>query len=233
MRLIKSFTPTACLPGLSLIQDRYTGADGKDKTGYSLIADDPGNPGHKVGSEVSTSHPMEAQTSASSAVYRGFQHSGEHHHGRHHHRRHHHYNPETDSAEGGKASAGGYDRHLVGKHVPKGDRKELIDKALEKAGIPQTAQYEAAMNKIITRESGWNPNIVNRWDINARRGDPSKGLMQVIHSTFEQYRDKSLPNSQTDPMANTVAALRYMGHRYGHGDNAVGLLRVAGRSGGY
>jgi SLT domain-containing protein len=122
---------------------------------------------------------------------------------------------------------------LKGASVPEGERKEMIDKALEIAHVPINAQTEAAMNKIITRESGWNPNIVNTWDSNARRGDPSKGLMQVIHSTFEAHRDKSLPDSQTDPLANMVAALNYMGSRYGHGNNAAGLMRVASRSGGY
>jgi SLT domain-containing protein len=81
--------------------------------------------------------------------------------------------------------------------------------------------------------SGWDPNIVNLWDRNAQKGDPSKGLMQVIHATFERYRDKRLPDSQLDPMANMVAALRYMGSQYGHGNNEAGLMNVSSRPGGY
>lgn len=203
------------LPGLTIVADHYTGADQKDHVGYSVIADNKNNPGHKMGSEVSTSHPRVADTPTSHNIYHSL-----------HHGHNSHYSPSNDSAEGGKGAGGGWDSHLKGDKVPKGERKELIDKALEKAGVPVNAQTEAAMNKIITRESGWDTNAVNRWDINARRGDPSKGLMQVIHSTFESYRDKSLPDSQTDPMANMVAALNYMGHRYGHGNNAAGLLKV-------
>ncbi|MBU6455118.1 MAG: transglycosylase SLT domain-containing protein [Cyanobacteria bacterium REEB67] len=228
------------LPGLSIVQDKYTGADGKDHAGLSMIADNKSNPHNHVGSEVSNDHASAAQTAESSRIYHAIaQHhshdGGGHGHGHHgrHHRRHHHFDPSRDSAESGRASHGGYDRDLTNKNIPKGERKDMIDAALKHAGIPQTPQYEAAMNKIITRESGWNTNAVNHTDINARRGDPSKGLMQVIHSTFESYRDKSLPNSQTDPMANMTAALNYMGARYGHGDRAAGLLRVAGRSGGY
>jgi hypothetical protein len=239
------------LPGLTIMQDKYTGTDGKEHAGFSIIANDPKNPAHRVGTEVSNNHDSAKQTPESTKAYNEMAqhaqeraqaqshdhgHGGHHgHHGRHHgrHHRHHHFDPMRDSAESGRASHGGFDRHLIGGSVPKGERKELIDKALAKAGIPQTEQYEKAMNKIITRESGWNPNIVNNWDSNARKGDPSKGLMQVIHSTFERFRDKSLPNSQTDPLANTVAALNYMGSRYGHGNAGAGLLRVASRSGGY
>jgi hypothetical protein len=210
------------LPGLTIIQDKYTGADGKEHAGYSTIATDQNNPGHRVGSEVSTNHPQVGDTPASRHHYHGMGHG-----------LHHRYSSGRDSAEGGRAAGGGYDSHLRGASVPTGERKEMIDKALEIAHVPVNAATEAAMNKIITRESGWNPNIVNTWDSNARKGDPSKGLMQVIHSTFEAHRDKSLPDSQTDPLANMVAALNYMGSRYGHGDNGAGLMRVASRSGGY
>lgn len=36
-------------------------------------------------------------------------------------------------------------------------------------------------------ESNGNPNAVNNWDINAKNGTPSKGLLQVIDPTFRQY----------------------------------------------
>jgi len=208
------------LPGLTIVSDHYTGADKKDHVGYSIISNNKHNPGHRMGSEVSTSHPQVQDTPTSRNIYHSM------HHG-------HRQGFAHDSADGGHASNGGWDAHLRGQEIPKGERKELIDKALEKAGVSVNAQTEAAMNRIITRESGWDTNAVNTWDRNARNGDPSKGLMQVIHSTFEAHRDKSLPDSQTDPMANMVAALRYMGSRYGHGNNEAGLMRAASRSGGY
>lgn len=67
----------------------------------------------------------------------------------------------------------------------------------------------------IQSESGGNPNAVNNYDINAQRGDPSRGLLQTIGSTFEAYRNPSLPDNIFDPLANVYAALNYMIQRYG------------------
>ena len=46
--------------------------------------------------------------------------------------------------------------------------------------------YDGIKRNII-RESGGDPNAVNNWDINAQNGIPSKGLLQVIQPTFDQY----------------------------------------------
>ncbi|MDP4013680.1 MAG: transglycosylase SLT domain-containing protein [Candidatus Nanopelagicales bacterium] len=69
----------------------------------------------------------------------------------------------------------------------------------------------------IQQESGGNPNNVNNWDINAQRGYPSKGLMQVIAPT---YRSNAKPGYkrlkfQIVPYTNVWAALRYVKRRYG------------------
>jgi hypothetical protein len=71
----------------------------------------------------------------------------------------------------------------------------------------------------IDYESGGDPNATNEWDSNAANGDPSKGLLQVIGSTFQAYRDKELPNDRTDPLANIVAALNYVAKQYGGPSN--------------
>src|SRR5206468_1151022 len=52
-------------------------------------------------------------------------------------------------------------------------------------------------------------------DSNAKRGDPSRGLMQTIGATFEHYRLKSLPDDIYNPVANIVAGIRYILSRYG------------------
>lgn len=77
------------------------------------------------------------------------------------------------------------------------------------------------------KESGFNPRAVNNWDSNAKRGTPSKGLMQVIQPTFDAYRDRSLPNDIFDPLANVVAAINYTKARYGN------LRKGWNRPGGY
>jgi LysM repeat protein len=74
----------------------------------------------------------------------------------------------------------------------------------------------------IMRESGGNPNIVNNWDINAQKGTPSKGLLQVIAPTFAQYHVQGTANNMTDPVANIVAACNYAAAQYGSIDNVNG-----------
>ncbi|MFE0764447.1 transglycosylase SLT domain-containing protein, partial [Streptomyces smyrnaeus] len=69
------------------------------------------------------------------------------------------------------------------------------------------------------RESAGDPNAVNDWDINAKKGTPSKGLLQVIQPTFDRYHVEGTPDELTDPVANIVAACNYAADRYGSMDN--------------
>lgn len=87
---------------------------------------------------------------------------------------------------------------------------------MKKEGIP--GSYEGIHRNII-RESGGNPNISNDWDINAKNGTPSKGLLQVIQPTFDAYHVKGTKDKLTDPVANIVAACNYAADRYGSMDN--------------
>ncbi|GEM_PF-3118659 len=86
-----------------------------------------------------------------------------------------------------------------------------------KAALKLTGQPESLTNGLIRAakaESGGNPRAVNNWDINARLGHPSKGVMQMIDSTFNAYK---LPGHGNiwNPIDNFVAAIRYMIARYG------------------
>ncbi|GAA2297058.1 transglycosylase SLT domain-containing protein [Streptomyces kunmingensis] len=83
-------------------------------------------------------------------------------------------------------------------------------------GIP--GSYEG-LHRNIMRESSGNPNAQNNWDINARNGIPSKGLLQVIQPTFDRFHVSGTVNSLTDPVANITAAANYAAHRYGSIDN--------------
>ncbi|MBO8193553.1 transglycosylase SLT domain-containing protein [Streptomyces oryzae] len=87
---------------------------------------------------------------------------------------------------------------------------------MKKHDIP--GSYDGIKRNII-RESGGDPNAVNNWDINAQKGIPSKGLLQVIQPTFDQYHVKGTPDKLTDPVANIVAACNYAADRYGTMDN--------------
>jgi SLT domain-containing protein len=86
-------------------------------------------------------------------------------------------------------------------------------------------------------ESGGNPNAINLTDINAQQGDPSRGLLQVIGSTFAAYHVAGTSSNIYDPLANIAAAINYaravygptllrggMGMGSGHGYDAGGWL---------
>lgn len=76
--------------------------------------------------------------------------------------------------------------------------------------------------KQLQTESGGNPFAVNNWDVNARRGTPSKGLMQVIGPTFGRWHYPGTSWDIFDPRANIFAALRYAKARYGPGLSFLG-----------
>ncbi|WP_330329714.1 transglycosylase SLT domain-containing protein [Streptomyces sp. NBC_00536] len=73
--------------------------------------------------------------------------------------------------------------------------------------------------KNIMRESSGNPRAINNWDINAKNGIPSMGLLQVIRPTFLAYHIAGTPLDQYHPVANIVAAANYAADRYGSIDN--------------
>ena len=64
-------------------------------------------------------------------------------------------------------------------------------------------------------ESGGNPYAINLWDSNAKKGIPSKGLMQVIDPTFNAYARNGYNTNIYDPLSNILASIRYAISRYG------------------
>lgn len=91
-------------------------------------------------------------------------------------------------------------------------------RSLAKYALQLTGQYtEANLNRLLMQmqtESGGNPNAINNWDINAKNGTPSKGLMQVIDPTFQAYKYPGY-NNIWDPLSNILASIRYTISRYG------------------
>lgn len=79
----------------------------------------------------------------------------------------------------------------------------------------QDPKWVDLMLQRMEQESGGNPTIVNDWDINAQRGDPSIGLMQNIGSAFPERAKELTPRGITDGFANMVASIRYTLGRYG------------------
>lgn len=87
-----------------------------------------------------------------------------------------------------------------------------IRQAMAITGVP--ASWFGPLVGLARHESGGNPRAVNNWDINARRGDPSKGLMQTISATFNAHALGGMRDIW-NPVHNAVAAIRYILSRYG------------------
>ncbi|MFE5809324.1 transglycosylase SLT domain-containing protein [Streptomyces sp. NPDC056491] len=96
--------------------------------------------------------------------------------------------------------------------------RESLD-VMAKHGIP--GSYNG-IHRNVMRESSGNPLAINNWDINARNGIPSKGLLQVIDPTFRAYHVPGTSQDSYDPVANITAACNYAAKRYGSIDNVNG-----------
>jgi hypothetical protein len=98
------------------------------------------------------------------------------------------------------------------------------------AALRYTGQDPGMINLLLKRmaqESSGNPTVVNNWDENAQRGDPSKGLMQNIGSAFAERARELTNRGIFDGFANIVASIRYTLGRYGS------LQKGWSRPGGY
>ncbi|WP_299090339.1 phage tail tape measure protein [uncultured Metabacillus sp.] len=105
-----------------------------------------------------------------------------------------------------------------------GSVKSWIAQAMAITGVPSS--WMSALTTIAMKESGGNPRAYNGWDINAKRGIASRGLMQTIPPTFEAYKLPGL-NDIYNPVHNAVAAIRYIKARYGDVFNVPGIKSMA------
>ncbi len=127
---------------------------------------------------------------------------------------------ENGPVQFGRAYSAGDDDSLDGQ----------IEKALGLMGLPQ--KLAPGVKKIIMRESTGNADAVNGWDSNAAAGTPSKGLMQLIDTTFRNSVLPSLADKGIfDPVANITAGVRTM--IANHGIDAVMAGGLRDSSGSY
>src|SRR5699024_2806068 len=94
-----------------------------------------------------------------------------------------------------------------------GKYRGVASKALRMTGNYSKKNLDALMMQMKSESNG-NPNAINNWDINAKRGTPSKGLMQVIDPTFQSYKMKGY-NDIWKPLDNILASIRYAKATYG------------------
>lgn len=106
--------------------------------------------------------------------------------------------------------------------------KPDVIKALKKNGFEASASQVSAWMKVIARESNGDPSVVNNWDPNAKRGTPSKGLVQTIQPTFDAYKFPG-HNNPLNGYDDLLAGIHYMKAKYGSGASA--FARVSGPEG--
>lgn len=105
-------------------------------------------------------------------------------------------------------------------------RPEVLE-ALRILNQPTSDMMVNAVLRRMQQESGGNPRAINLWDSNARRGHPSKGLMQVIDPTFRSHGHPGYKSNIWDPLSNILAGMRWSIYRYGS------ILAGFNRRGGY
>lgn len=130
------------------------------------------------------------------------------------------------------AIAGGVENvaNAVGDTAMKARWTPTATKALIRTGHGEPWALPGNLSSMLRRmmqESGGDPNAVNNWDSNAAAGQASRGLMQVIPSTFEAHRDRGLSADIFNPLANMVASIRYTQDKFGD------LRRGWDQAGGY
>ena len=109
----------------------------------------------------------------------------------------------------------------MGGTIPEGERRAIIEKAMELTHTPPPSTREAwlaGMNTLIERESGWNAGARNDWDSNAAMGQNSGGLTQTIPSTFNAHKVAGYDNMYA-PVDNVAASINYIKSRYGTIEN--------------
>ena len=102
----------------------------------------------------------------------------------------------------------------------------VMSKALGMKGEFGPMRLKWGLDRLM-QESGGDPNAVNNWDSNAKKGTPSKGLMQVIDPTFRAYAEPGYSSNIFDPLSNILASINYTLARYGS------LKKGWTRAGGY
>ncbi|WP_155288357.1 lytic transglycosylase domain-containing protein [Rhodococcoides fascians] len=107
--------------------------------------------------------------------------------------------------------------------------RPLVERLFDEKGIDRG--YVDKYLYQLQRESTFNPNAINTWDVNAQNGTPSKGIAQVIDPTFQSYKDPG-HDDIWNPEDNIRASLNYLLKDPKFGGRGVGALTGAGYDSG-
>jgi SLT domain-containing protein/chemotaxis protein histidine kinase CheA len=111
-----------------------------------------------------------------------------------------------------------------------GTVSQWFSQAVKLAKVP--VSWIPDLETIAHYESGDNPNAINLSDSNAAAGDPSRGIMQEIMTTFLAHHVPGTSMNIYDPVANIASASRYILSRYGSVSNVPGIVSLE-HGGGY
>ncbi|ASN70099.1 putative tail tapemeasure protein [uncultured Caudovirales phage] len=119
-------------------------------------------------------------------------------------------NPLTWAKQAAKAGGG------VG-----GSGSAAARRAIQRAQSILGGRYKSSyiteqMMRVAKRESNFQSDAVNNWDINAQKGTPSKGMFQMIEPSFRAFAKPGHGNI-LNPVDEAISAMRYIVAKYGWG----------------
>lgn len=98
-----------------------------------------------------------------------------------------------------------------------GEVTDWLRSAMAHTGVPES--WLEPLKWIVDHESSGKPTAKNP-------NSTASGLFQIIDTTWNAYRDKTLPNNIFDPIINAIGGIRYIKGRYGDPWAAVDYWRA-------
>lgn len=110
-----------------------------------------------------------------------------------------------------------------GRYTGSFSQASVVQQACAHNGVPYTPAWQNGFDTLCSRESSWDANAVNDYDLNANGptvsdGYPencSRGITQCIPQTFADNHAAGTSNDIYDPVASCAASQRYVMTDYG------------------
>lgn len=119
-------------------------------------------------------------------------------------------NPLTWAKQAAKAGGG------VGGSGSAAARRAILRAQSILGGRYKSSYITTQMMRVAKRESNFQSDAVNNWDINAQRGTPSKGMFQMIEPSFRAFAMRGHGNI-LNPVDEAISAMKYIVAKYGWG----------------
>lgn len=129
-----------------------------------------------------------------------------------------------DMAKAGQGAVSG----VVG-HAVSGSLDGWLAEAMRVTGTDK--KFLPALRQVVMGESGGRADAINEWDSNWLAGHPSKGVAQMIDTTFQANKLEGYDDIW-NPIDNLISSIRYQISRYGSIANTPGVKSL-NNGGGY